>query len=354
MRIRVRALDLSAFEAAGVEGALAASRGGDLGALATELMARLGVEGCHPRAESFEALQRDHEWARFTWQVRCPDAASAPRVVSRLHELRPAHLHIARLPGGATVVLDAASPVAGGTAMTTGAARTTSFGASVRRGFEHVGSGPDHLLFLLLLLVVATSPKELAATATGFTVGHCVTLVAAARGWVEPTVSLVELMIAISIGVVALENVLVPQPGGAPIGPGSGRRVVLASSGTLLALTPVLGVAAVGLALFTFAYLSLVRRGTPRARARSLMACLFGLVHGFGFAGALSEAGPPPALVLAGFNVGVELAQLSVLAVGWLVVSEAAPRVGRRRIVIGASALGVGTAVHWTLSRLPL
>ncbi len=138
-------------------------------------------------------------------------------------------------------------------------------------GVEHILGGVDHLLFVLALLLIVRGGKRIFITVTAFTAAHSITLVAATLGWVHVPGPPVEAMIALSIVFVAAEIVhgLQGRPG----------------------LT---------------------------ARAPWLVAFSFGLLHGFGFAGALAEVGLPEKAIpvaLLTFNVGVELGQLIFVAV---------------------------------------
>jgi len=160
-------------------------------------------------------------------------------------------------------------------------------------GVEHILLGPDHLIFVLLLVLLVRSPSLLLATITGFTVGHSVTLVMAVMGVVNVPGPPVEALIALSIVQLASEVVVQNDTGDAAV-----------------------------------------------ARRPWLVSSVFGLLHGLGFAGALAETGLPSTglpLALATFNVGVELGQLLfvavVLGLMWLT-----PR--RRRA-------GVATAMAW-------
>ena len=141
-------------------------------------------------------------------------------------------------------------------------------------GVEHILGGVDHLLFVLALLLIVSGGKRIFLTITAFTVAHSITLVAATLGWVHVPGPPVEAMIALSIVFVAAEIVH-------------------------------------GL------------RGKPglTARAPWVVAFSFGLLHGFGFAGALAEVGLPQKAIpvaLLTFNVGVELGQLMFVAVALL------------------------------------
>lgn len=137
-------------------------------------------------------------------------------------------------------------------------------------GIKHILGGIDHLLFVLALLLVVRGSRRIILTITAFTIAHSITLVAATLGWVTVPGPPVEATIALSIVFVAAECVhgLQGRPG----------------------LT---------------------------ARAPWVVAFSFGLLHGFGFAGALAEVGLPQKAIpvaLFMFNVGVEIGQLLFVA----------------------------------------
>ncbi len=177
-------------------------------------------------------------------------------------------------------------------------------------GVEHILSGFDHLLFVFALLLVVSGGKRIVATVTAFTVAHSITLVAATLGWVSVPSPPVEAMIALSIVFVAAEVLrgLQGNPG----------------------LT---------------------------ARAPWIVAFSFGLLHGFGFAGALAETGLPQTAIpvaLLMFNVGVEIGQLLfVLAV--LILTAICRKMLTKPPpwAIPAAAYGVGSiAAFWTIERV--
>jgi hydrogenase/urease accessory protein HupE len=137
-------------------------------------------------------------------------------------------------------------------------------------GFEHIISGVDHLLFVFGLLLLVTTVRQLFATITAFTVGHSITLSFAMLGLAKVPSGPVEVLIAFSVFVLAVE-----LAGNKPAGE------------TLLGRNP------------------------------WLMAGLFGLLHGLGFAGALREVGLPEHEIpvsLFSFNVGIEIGQLAFVA----------------------------------------
>lgn len=142
-------------------------------------------------------------------------------------------------------------------------------GTFVPAGIEHILIGPDHLLFLVGLLLLGGTARRLGLIVTAFTLGHSVTLSVAALDLYAPPASVVEPLIALSIVLVGVDNLLVGTA------PAAGRDL------------------------------------------RPWMAALFGLIHGFGFASVLKEFGLPREAVgwsLFGFNLGVELGQLAVVA----------------------------------------
>jgi hydrogenase/urease accessory protein HupE len=186
------------------------------------------------------------------------------------------------------------------------------FGGYLQLGFDHILEGVDHLLFVFGLLLLATSTRLLIETITAFTVGHSVTLTLAAFGLADVPQAPVEVLIAASIFVLAIELA-------------HGRE------------NP--------------AQQSLLRRYPW------LMAFLFGLLHGLGFAGALRAIGLPEGdlpLALLSFNIGIELGQLTfvaaVLAAGYLLRRVLARRPAWSEWV-PIYAMGCLSA-YWMLARL--
>jgi hypothetical protein len=235
---------------------------------------------------------------RFVLAWSCgPPARDLSVHLAMLEELEPQHRHLARLDvGGATIdaLVTPASPSFGWSAAPRGGGAGSSLLAAMRAGIEHILTGWDHLLFLLALLLGLRRAGPLAAAISAFTVAHSITLALAALGLVAAGPRWVEPAIAASIAFVAVEN---------------------------LAREP--------------------------ASHRWRMAFLFGLVHGFGFAGALRQlAVSRERLVptLFGFNLGVELGQLCVVA---LVLPLLALTLrGRRREpeIVRALSVAVGAA----------
>jgi hydrogenase/urease accessory protein HupE len=147
----------------------------------------------------------------------------------------------------------------------------------LRLGVEHILFGLDHLLFVLALVILVRGWGRVAITVTAFTIAHSITLTAATLGFVNVPGPPLEAAIALSILLVAVEIV-------------NARR----------------------------------GKPSPTARLPWLVAFSFGLLHGFGFAGALAEVGLPQHAIpvaLLFFNVGVEIGQLIFVAAVLLLIS---------------------------------
>jgi hypothetical protein len=183
-------------------------------------------------------------------------------------------------------------------------------GEYLKLGVEHILLGIDHLLFVLALLLITQGRWMLVKTVTAFTVAHSITLALAAQGVVHVPQTPVEAIIALSIVFVAAE-------------------ILHARNG----------------------------RAGIAVRAPWLVAFSFGLLHGFGFAGALSEIGLPEGqvpLALLFFNVGVEIGQLLFIAVvlGTIVlVARTRLNFPRWAAILPPYAIG-SVAMFWVIQRV--
>jgi len=177
--------------------------------------------------------------------------------------------------------------------------------AYVVLGIEHILGGIDHLMFVASLLFLVGFNRRLIGTITAFTVAHSLTLACSVLGWITLRQAPVEACIALSIVLVASE--------------------------------------------------ALRNRETLARRMPSLVAFLFGLVHGLGFAGALKNVGLPQRhlpIALLCFNVGVELGQLLMVLLAFLVVrlpvSEKYLGRARRPALYAVGAV----AAYWSIARV--
>jgi hydrogenase/urease accessory protein HupE len=179
-----------------------------------------------------------------------------------------------------------------------------------RLGVEHLLSGPDHVLFVMGLLLLLRGRRRLISAITAFTVGHSLSLALAALGVLSLPSAPIEVAIAASLVVLALD-------------------IVRSSRG----LSP-----------------------GPMARWPWVVCALFGLLHGLGFAGALSLTGLAEQAIplsLLSFNVGIEVGQLLIVfsALGlWWLASRRWRRLSRLASTIPAYVIG-SLAAFWVLER---
>lgn len=173
-------------------------------------------------------------------------------------------------------------------------------------GYRHIiPLGLDHILFILCVFFLNSRIKQVILQASMFTLAHSVTLGLAAAGVIHPSSQVVEPLIALSIVFLAVENIFRKEAG----------------------------------------------------PWRMAMIFLFGLVHGMGFAGALAEAGLPEKDLVKGlisFNAGVELGQISIILVMYILVARPFGDKGwyRRSIVLPASVVIGAIAGILTVQRM--
>ncbi len=179
------------------------------------------------------------------------------------------------------------------------------FRAFTASGIHHIAIGPDHILFIIGLLLLGGSVLRLLGIVSAFTVGHSITLSLAALGLVTPPARVIEPAIALSIVYVGADNLLAA----------GGRD------------------------------------------ARPWIALFFGLVHGFGFASVLREIGLPPralGISLFSFNLGVEIGQaviVVIIASLLALVRTRSPRLARQLATAG-SVIVILAGSYWFIQRI--
>jgi hypothetical protein len=188
----------------------------------------------------------------------------------------------------------------------------STVGLYITIGIRHIlPAGLDHILFVLALFLSSTRLRALVIQISTFTVAHTATLGLAAAGFITPSPNIVEPLIAATIAFVAIENLFLDD----------------------------------------------------MPKWRPAVVFLFGLLHGLGFAGFFGELGLPQGQfwsALIGFNVGVEIGQLSVVTAAFVAVlllrrhglPKEKPAAYRRFVVLPASSLIGGIGLWWTVARL--
>lgn len=274
-------------------------------AIATRLSVVADGAPCPPSAAGATPPTAHNTSVELAFTFRCPRPPRSLTIRDDTFDLLgTGHHTVARIvwPGGDAQFAfqpdrrEARFAIAAGEAAS-GTAIPAGFRGFVELGIEHILTGWDHLLFLIALMLGGGRWQRLLVVVTAFTVAHSLSLALAVLGVVAPP-PWVEIAIAASIAWVAAEN------------------------------------------LWT--------RGAPRHRG--LSSAVFGLVHGFGFAGAITELALPRAglaSALFGFNLGVEVGQAAIVALlapllGWLARTRWSPAVTR---TLSAVVLIVGLAL---------
>jgi hydrogenase/urease accessory protein HupE len=234
---------------------------------------RLGLyvelpNGCVRLGESRSSFVNNAYTER--WSVRCAGGltGAAIHIAGLVATMTDVLVRVERVDG--TTQVARLTPSRPAFVVETAPTRIEVAGTYTRLGVEHILTGVDHLLYVFAMLLLVTGLKRVVATMTAFTATHSLTLTAATLGWVHVPQPPVEACIALSILFVARETVC-------------------------------------------------SRKGHPGLTERWpwVVSFTFGLLHGFGFAGALSEVGLPQAAIpvaLLFFNVGVEVGQLLFIA----------------------------------------
>jgi hydrogenase/urease accessory protein HupE len=245
-----------------------------------------------------------------TWRMRAiePLAGQSVRIEGLGNTITDALVRIEFADGGAWV--SRLTPSAPEATIPADQSGWTVAATYLKLGIEHILFGFDHLLFVLALLILTQGTWRLVKTVTAFTAAHSITLALATLGFVHVPSPPVEAVIALSIAFVAVE-------------------IVRARAG----------------------------HHDLAARAPWVIAFVFGLLHGFGFAGALSEVGLPAGnipVALLFFNLGVEVGQL--LFIGAVLGIVALIRMRRLSLPTWLELVppyAIGTiAMFWTIERV--
>jgi hypothetical protein len=272
-----------------------------------------------PAGPPTAAVDADARFVVVRWQVAC--AAELARIaldfraffaVDSRHEAIVT-VHTPDAPGDA-VVVRATDPV-----LRIQAGEALGLGGWIVAGIDHIWEGRDHVSFVVALLLVVmlvrrgtgwdvrppvATLRRTATIVTAFTVAHSLSLIAASLGWVRLPGRLVESLIAVSILYTAIENIV-----------------------------------------------------RPDVRWRFALTFGFGLVHGLGFASVLAVLLPPDHVIapLLGFNLGVEIGQLVIVAIAlplaWLAARELGAERYRRGAMPVLSVALAALAIKWLIER---
>ncbi len=301
-------------------------------------------------------------YRRYEFAFECPNADEIKVHSSAFFELVESHTNFAQIQTdqGAFVeqlitkdqqTLDvsasAASPL-----------QNAGFLEFMQMGIMHIFTGVDHMSFMLGLVLISRRVRDLLFVVTGFTLGHSLTLGLAVTGILRPEAQYIDALVALTIALIGAEN----------LGDSTHKPlfVALAMGGIMfaMALAQYLGAPVtmpmlllIGGGIFSANYLLLTGHLRDAARVRLVMTLVFGLIHGFGFASNLLEMKLPSGRLtelLLGFNLGVEVGQVTVvmsaILVAYLFVKV---RLGVPRPILTdvAASFLVGEGLYWFLGR---
>jgi hypothetical protein len=313
----------------------------------------------------FKAMPAEPGYLRIAATFNCPDILdnNAPDIqIESFFNLVSSHIHYGRIAVQGQPPLEYLFTEArqqqhiaiGDTSWSTSLQQ--AFLQYTALGMEHIFTGVDHIAFLLALLLMMRHLRDVIWLVTGFTLGHSITLSLAVLGWVTPETAIVEALIGFTIALVAAENIGYRT--------GVNRQIAYVATGILvlmllLSLSQLVAstlpvISFIGLILFTLSYLP-GNKNVSSIQIRPALSLAFGLIHGFGFAAILQQVGLPseqlwPALL--GFNLGVELGQLLIVAVLWACYLRLKPYKNFTSATADlCSALLCGLGLYWFIAR---
>ncbi len=311
-----------------------------------------------------ETLSATPGFRKYDFTFLCKDGGGAGDIAitsGAFFDLVPSHTNFAQIQNAAgefteqLITRDRQTvEVTGGES---GRLQSASFLDFIGMGIMHIFTGVDHMSFLLGLVLISRRLKDLVFVVTGFTIGHSLTLALAVTGVIRPHAEYIDALVALTIALIGAENIAVQTKKPLAVSAGLGVFLLGMAALKLLGLGGLPSLLLLGAALFACNYLMVSGQLQDAGRLRMVITLVFGLIHGFGFAADLLQMQIPTlrlAELLVGFNLGVEIGQLTlVLAATLLVVALSRLKLALPRpIVVDVSAAFlVGLGVFWFVSR---
>ena len=235
--------------------------------------------------------------------------------------------------------------------------RDASFLDYILLGIEHIFTGPDHMAFMLGLVLISRRLRDLVFVVTGFTLGHSITLALAVTGALRPHPEFIDALVGLTIAMIGAEAIALATRRSGFVAAAIGIPIVGMAIASLLHIGLLPPLLLLGSALLCSCYLLMSGHMGDASRLRIVVTLVFGLIHGFGFAATLLEMQLPAdklAQILVGFNVGVEVAQL-MLVLGLAGLAALLVRIKlalpRRVLIDGVGSALVGLGTFWFVSR---
>ena len=320
-----------------------------------------GNEECQ-RSEDVRAVSASTGFRRFEFSYKCSDAQGMKIHSSAFFPVVPTHVTYAQVITDrgdfiSQLLTADQQTLALSTASGQSPLQNASFFQYVGMGIMHIFTGYDHQVFLLGLVLISKRVRDLIFVVTGFTVGHSVTLALATLGIIRPHTEYIDALIGLTIALIASENVGDSNHRSGTIASVVGSGLLLMALGKMVGFGGLPVYLLIGAAIFAVNYLMLSGHLKDAGKLRLVVTMVFGLIHGFGFAANLLEMQLPTgrmAELLVGFNLGVEIGQLTLvcalLGLVWL-LSKAKLTLPRPVVVDVASACVAGVGIYWFVSR---
>jgi hypothetical protein len=333
--------------------------------LGSYLQGKLGVtaegKAC-PMQGGYTPAGSTPGYRRFEFTFECPSNKEIVVATHAFFEMVPSHVNFAQVQTGDGEFVEQLMVKDQQSLSVTGAQgehdlQRASFLQYIQMGVMHIFTGVDHMSFLVGLVLISRRTKDLLFVVTGFTLGHSATLALAVTGLLRPHAEYIDALVALTIALIGAENIAVQTHKPAVVALGLGGLMILMAILKMAGFGGLPALLTLGAGLFTANYLMISGHLADAGRLRLVVTLVFGLIHGFGFAADLVEQQIPPARLaelLVGFNLGVEIGQISlvlvVLAVAGLLV-KLKLALPRPLVTDVAAAWLVGIGLYWFLSR---
>ncbi len=327
--------------------------------LADRLTVSAGGKAC-PLTAPVKPLTASAQFRRFELNFKCPSDKDIALHSAVFFDLVPSHVSLAQIQTSDGRLIQQLFTKDEQTLATSGKnenMRDAGFLRYVQMGIMHIFTGVDHMSFLLGLVLISRRLRDLVFVVTGFTIGHSATLALAVTGIIRPHAEFIDALVALTIAMIGAENVAVATHRPGLVATGMGGTLLLMAAASALGLGGLPSLLLLGAGLFAANYLMLSGHLRDAARLRIVVTVVFGLIHGFGFAADLLELRLPSGQlfsILLGFNLGVEVGQLTLVlvALGLVALLVKARLALPRPIVVDTLSAGlVALGMYWFISR---
>jgi hypothetical protein len=331
--------------------------------LSDRIGASAGAQPCQ-RTDAARALSSIAGFARFELNYKCSGTAGIKLHSAAFYDLASTHTNFARIQTADGTVFEQLLTkehqdidVSGSGSQST--LQNAGLLKFIEMGIMHIFTGIDHMSFMLGLVLISKRIRDLLFVVTGFTIGHSLTLGLAVTGILRPNGQYIDALVALTIALIGAENIGDSTHRPLPVAMGLGGLLIAFAVAKLLGFSAITlpGLLLLGGGMFAACYLMMTGQMRDAGRVRILVTMVFGLIHGFGFASNLLEMDLPRnriAELLFGFNVGVEIGQVTVVLTALLLASLLVRiRFAIPRPLFGdiAAAFLVGEGLFWFVTR---